>query len=105
MNDIENYRLIPPLVIKLTAIVLPWLELVCAVLLILNRWVRPTALILIGLNIVFMAAISSALIRGLDIECGCFSGDSNVGVMRLVEDAVLLAAAVLLYRLERTHPD
>ena len=100
VNDIENYRLLPPVFAALTAVVLPWMELVCAVLLLLNKWVKPSALLLILMTIVFIAAISSAMIRGLDIECGCFSGDSTVGVVRLIEDVLLLTAALTLYRLE-----
>ena len=54
-----------------TAVILPLLELVAGACLIVNRWVRPAALIILALNAVFMVAIGSAIARGMDIDCGC----------------------------------
>lgn len=99
LEDIQNYRLVPYFLAAVTAVVLPWLELFCAFFLIINRWVKPVAFILMVLNVVFIMAITSALWRGLDIECGCFSGSARVGIMRIVEDCLLLAASAMLFYL------
>jgi len=53
---------------------------------------------------VFIVAISSAMIRGLDIDCGCFAvggGGSQVGLMRLLEDIAFLAASCWLFAQSR----
>ena len=104
--DINNYRLMPYPVAGLMAAVLPWLEVMCAGLLIAGRWMRGAALILVGLNAVFLLAILSAMVRGLDISCGCFGSGpeaSSVGIRHLVEDLLLLlgSAWILLHALKK----
>lgn len=71
-EEIGNYRLFPALITRLAAVYLPWLELTLAVSLLLPRFravARGLAGALLG---VFCAALASTLIRGIDVECGCF---------------------------------
>lgn len=99
-KEIDNYRILPWLPVSLLAATLPWVELGCGALLIVGRWLRPAALILIALNVVFIFAMASALLRGLSIDCGCFSlteKGSQVGLLRIVEDLVFLGMAVWVY--------
>lgn len=100
---ISNYRLLPHELIHLAAITVPWVEVVTGLLLILGVWPRANALILLGLTTVFLFMISSALARGLNIECGCFGtvGGRKVGLTSLAFDALLLGmAALLVWRLK-----
>ncbi|HDS30145.1 MAG TPA: DoxX family membrane protein [Firmicutes bacterium] len=53
------------------AVIMPVLEFVAGFFLLINRVVRPSALIILALNIIFVIAILSAMIRGMDIDCGC----------------------------------
>jgi uncharacterized membrane protein YphA (DoxX/SURF4 family) len=53
------------------AIIMPALEFVAGFFLIINRLVRPSALVILAMNIVFMVAIGSAIARGMNIDCGC----------------------------------
>jgi uncharacterized membrane protein YphA (DoxX/SURF4 family) len=53
------------------AIIIPALELVCGTMLVLNKFVRPAAVVILGLNAIFIIAILSVIARGLDIDCGC----------------------------------
>ena len=70
---IYNYRLLPAGLINVSSLVMPWVELVCGVVLILGVWRRP-ALAIIGLMVVvFIIAISINLARGNAIDCGCFN--------------------------------
>lgn len=104
---ISNYRLLPHELVNLAAITVPWVEIVTGLLLILGVWARANALILLGLTIVFLFMISSALARGLNIECGCFGtvGGRRVGLTNLAFDALLMAmAAVLVWRLKDPPP-
>ena len=50
-----------------------------------------------GLMAVFTLAVLAALVRGLDIECGCFgtADASQVGVVKVLENLGMLALAVL----------
>lgn len=99
--DIDNYRMLPYLLVTVMAAVLPWVEVICGLLIIFGRWLSGASLIVIMLNVVFIIAIASAIVRGLDVDCGCFSAAGNasrVGVQRLLEDGLFLAASVIIFR-------
>jgi len=69
---IYNYRILPAALINISALIMPWVELLCGLALILGVWTRP-ARIIVGLMLaVFMVAISWNLLRGNAIDCGCF---------------------------------
>ncbi len=97
-SQVDNYRLLPQILVDLTAAVLPWIEGVAGALLLAGRLVRPAALVCIFLELLFLAAVGAAVVRGLNIECGCFAGShSVVGLKHLVEDFALLLLTVGLY--------
>ncbi|MCX7878827.1 MAG: DoxX family membrane protein [Ignavibacteria bacterium] len=103
---IKNYRLLPIQLVNPLAIFLPWLELFTGFLLIVNKWVKASLLIYSTLLIIFVIALSQALVRGLDISCGCFSVQSSSASdiwMRIVEDLILLFVSVNLYRYTETE--
>lgn len=87
---IYNYRILPAGLINISSLVMPWVEIVCGIVLILGVWRRP-ALAIIGLMlVVFIIAISINLARGNAIDCGCFnvslanrSVEQRLGDMRL----------------------
>lgn len=102
-GQIDNYRILSYIFISPLATILPWVELLCGLLLIIGHWLRGASLLTVAMNLVFIIAIASAMIRGLDIDCGCFSlraQGSQVGLRRIVEDVVFLAAATLIWRYE-----
>jgi len=105
---ISNYKLLPGELINFFALFLPWMEAVVGIFLIfgLFEWVSLT--IFNVLMIVFMAAITISLARGLNISCGCFTSDPNAEKMTwltLLRDSsiLILSLAVypLLFRLRR----
>ena len=70
---VSNYQILPGQLINIMAIVLPWLEAVLG-LFIMCGWCLPGAAILANLLLVtFLGALSFAVARGIDINCGCFS--------------------------------
>ncbi|MFO1498668.1 MAG: MauE/DoxX family redox-associated membrane protein [Verrucomicrobiota bacterium] len=95
---VANYRLLPHELLNVVAITLPGIEVVAGVLLILGLWLRGSLWLINAMTLVFIAAIASAVVRGLDIDCGCFGtvGGRQVGVIALIEDAGLLACGVWL---------
>lgn len=92
MADIEGYRLLPHPVAWALAHYLPFLEVMAGVLLLIPRFARASAWVLSGLMLVFMIALLSAWIRGLDISCGCFGGKGAVDsyAWLLVRDLLIL---------------
>jgi uncharacterized membrane protein YphA (DoxX/SURF4 family) len=80
-DNIANYRIMPYQLINPVAVALPWVEFVTGSLLVMGVWVRANALILSGMLILFSLAILQALMRNLDISCGCFSTDPEAHKM------------------------
>lgn len=76
-GQVANYQILPYAWNFLVAATLPYLELLCGVLLLLNKRVRPAVLVLFVLNLIFMVLLSYAIARGLDIDCGCFNPDAE----------------------------
>jgi putative oxidoreductase len=70
---IYNYRLVPASLINLSALVMPWVELLAGLALILGVW-KTAARNVIGILLaIFIIAISINLTRDNAIDCGCFN--------------------------------
>ncbi len=69
---IFNYRILPAGLINISALVMPWVELIVGLCLILGVWVRPARWIVTAMLVVFIIAISINLFRDNAIDCGCF---------------------------------
>lgn len=98
---VMNYRVVPLVSVNLFAIVLPWLELVSGILLLVGLLTGGSIVMITVLMALFLGAIGSALLRGLDISCGCFSTDGvyTITIFYFIRDLLLFALAlqVLLY--------
>ncbi len=98
---IYNYKFLPGIFINVFAIIIPYLELVCAVLLIMGIFKRGSSFIIIILLIIFIIALSQAYAKGLDISCGCFSletvGQKDDILQRIIEDILLLIASIIIF--------
>ncbi len=70
---VYNYRILPGFLINLFAMILPWIEFLTGAFLILGIATEAVAFLASGLMLIFMIALGVSLIRGLDINCGCFS--------------------------------
>ena len=111
-HELSNYRLLPDAAVAPIALALPWLEVLCGALLVAGIWRREAALLLAGLLVVFVAALSIDLARGIAVYCGCFGGakparspSERFADMRLaiVRDVLLLIlAAPVLFRGQAT---
>ena len=105
-GQIANYQILPYAWNYLVASILPYLELLCGLLLLLNLRVRPAVLVLFVLNVIFMFVLSSAIIRGFDIDCGCFKPDSTNPTSPLAalwRDAGLLLLMVVTWVLHHVQ--
>ena len=106
---IGNYHIVPLAIGNLAALILPWIELVCGICLIINRWTRGSALIVSALMVVFIGALGYDIYAGVDVSCGCFTLDEQApGNMwfYLARDSAFLALAIgVMYRPRRQpHP-
>jgi len=97
------YYLFPDYSINLIAIVLPFFELFSGLSLILGFYPRSAALIINGMLLAFIIAVSINLARGHQFDCGCFSFDdagyTYSALQVLVRDVMffILGLQVLFY--------
>ena len=97
---ISNYKLLPLFSINILAIILPWIELVAGLLLVFGISVKENSSILSGLLLIFIMAIAISLVRGLNIDCGCFGtvDGSKVGIQKLLENTGLFIIGLILIK-------
>ena len=101
VDEIEAYRLLPYKLSLLLSLYLPFLEIVAGIALLLPRWSRISSALLIALMGIFLVALLSAWVRGLDIACGCF-GVSEMTAnypWLLVRDVMLIGALSFIWKL------
>ncbi len=98
-QNIYHYRLLTEGLLHPFALVVPWLELVVGLAMILGFYRRGAAMLTSLMLVMFMVAITAALMRDLDISCGCFNteGGHAVGLDLLFRDVALLVGAVVLW--------
>lgn len=99
-QSIEDYRLISGTAATVAATVIPWMEMLSGLALLSGVIVQASALLSGTLLFVFTLAIITAIARGLDISCGCFTQDpavSRIGWLKVAENVVLIAVAAFLY--------
>ncbi len=104
--DIANYRLIPGDAAILLAVYLPWVEIVAGAMLVSRRLYLGGLTVLTALMLVFTGAVASAMVRGLDVSCGCF-GNAGAGTslsLALARDVALLGGLIFLVVAERYGP-
>ncbi len=105
---IDNYRVTFPLIgkgyVNLVAGFMPALELAAGLGLLWNRTKRGASLLATLLLILFLVLIGQAVLRGLNIDCGCFGTGATsklmartVGLQAIVEDVVWLIMAAFVY--------
>jgi putative oxidoreductase len=97
---INNYRILPHMLVNLFAIILPWIEFFTGVSLIFGWFIKGSSLILLGLLSMFTVAITLCLIRGIDISCGCktpWEASDKIGIKKLIEEFILFFMMVQVY--------
>jgi len=99
---VNNYQILPDALINLTAIILPWLELILGIFLILGLWLPGAVLLSNILLVTFLGTLVFNLARGLDIKCGCFitsqEATSNLCMcLYVIRDGVFVLLAFYLF--------
>lgn len=76
-QSIDNYRVLPAGWSPVMAAVLPTLELTLGAALLAGVLARGASVVACGLLVTFAAAMVQALLRNIDLTCGCFGGQSS----------------------------
>ena len=91
---VQQYQVLPPWLVSLTATVLPWLEVGSGAALVCGFYTTPVAY-LVGIQLLnFIALMVVVLATGVVIEdCGCFGklGLHETPLQVLIRDLVLLS--------------
>lgn len=95
---VHNYQILPDVLINVTAIFLPWLELLMGVFLIVGFWMPGAVIWCNSLLVVYIGVLWFNLARGLDVNCGCFSTTkgSSISIKTILWDVALLILSIYL---------
>ena len=99
LGDVYNFEILGPKLGVLVAMTLPWAELLVGICLIGGIFVSGALLVSIAMGAMFSFVIASALYRGLNISCGCFSSSSaeQIGYITLIRALVIMLLSAAAY--------
>jgi putative oxidoreductase len=97
-QDLANYRILPGVVVPWAASAVVGVEIVAGLALVTGFAARAAAVVVAGLLVAFVAFLAQALLRGIDLRCGCFGGDETASWWTVARDLAMLAAALLVVR-------
>ena len=102
---VQAYQLLPFSLVNIFALVVPWVELLCGIFLVVGVFLRSSSMLLSFLLLAFIVAMLSALVRHLQIDCGCFGAAhaSTVGWDRILEDIGLYVLGVHVFMLSKLN--
>src|ERR1700722_7228841 len=91
---IDSYNMLPLWAVELMARFLPLLEAALGALLIAGVGLRWVGSATSALLLVFIGAMTRALILHIQIKCGCFGNDEPLTIYTLLRDSSLLVLAL-----------
>ena len=97
-EETANYRMLPAELVSFFAVCLAGVEILSSLLMILGISVRASAAVVGLMLVAFIIALSQALLRGIDLRCGCFGGSELASWWTVARDVVMLAACVPLLK-------
>jgi len=98
-QDVANYRIVPPALVPYAAAAVVGIEIVTGIALVTGIAARSAAILASILLVAFTAFLAQALLRGIDLRCGCFGTNESASWWTVLRDLLLLAAALAVARL------
>jgi putative oxidoreductase len=95
-EELANFHVLPASVVPIAAAGVPGVEILIGLLLALGMAARAAAAVSAGLLVVFIAGLSQALVRDIDLRCGCFGGADVATWGTVARDVVMLVPALLV---------
>jgi putative oxidoreductase len=98
-GSVAAYQVLPYFLNYLVAATIPWLEALCGILLLTGYRIKAASGIIAAMNMLFIVLLTSTIIRGLDIDCGCFrqGGPKTSAWTAIMRDVLFLTAALTIY--------
>jgi len=103
-QSLRNYQIFPQGISFFLALVLPWIEIICGILLILGIFRQASAFLISTLLFLFLALVLLTIARGIDIDCGCFGSLSQrVDFKIIIMDSVLFFLTLNIFFYKADH--
>jgi len=104
-TNIDNYHITPIAINNLTALIIPWVELIIGLSLITGVFLDGASILSMALLVFFIFIITQAYMRGISLHCGCFKTAVDPGLgdlkqemlWRIFEDFLFLVLAIIVY--------
>ncbi|MFZ4526709.1 MAG: MauE/DoxX family redox-associated membrane protein [Chlorobium sp.] len=103
---IAEYQILPSSLIPGIALLFSLCELLCGIMLLIDLFSRFSSSVMLCLMVIFIAAMTNNVMRGLEHDCGCFESLSRlyglkeeIGIVPIVRDIlffILLLPIALL---------
>ena len=93
---IDSYQVLPSWAVELAARALPWFELLLGVWLLAGIWRRVSTVAATLLLAVFFGLMVRAIVKGMQIDCGCFGPGELLFWITLLQDGALLASSLFV---------
>ncbi len=99
---ITGFKIFPGWMIHVTALSIPWVEIIIGLALIAGIFKKQCAALLTALLAVFIVVISIALFEGTFTGCGCFSTDGGTatvmdGIWIIVRDILFMVPGGVIF--------
>lgn len=101
MKLVEEYDFLPKTLLKMYAVLLPFLELVCVIMFMSNLVIYSSVLLLI-LLMSFLVGVVYILKTGKAITCGCYGKflDTRVSGFTIVKISILILSTLIIITIE-----
>ena len=100
--NVDAYQIFPAFLVNLITIIIPWLELFIGTGLLFKYKLQSNLIFYLFMMISFTILVFIAMIKGLDIDCGCFGESSTkVGLAKIMENLVIIVMNLILIKFQR----
>lgn len=97
-ETIASYQMTPYWAVNFLAIVMPWIELICGILLVCGIQVRSAIVVAGSFLVIFTVGIAVNLLRDAPISCGCFHTiGETISLRTLARDLLWVGMALHVF--------
>ena len=108
---VADYNLLPSFFVLPFSYILAWTEFFSGVFLLLGYGIPYLGIVVSGMMMMFITVVIITLVRGADIDCGCFDiplfGSNKIGYHTLIRNIIFLLMSfslIFLYKKEIDQP-
>jgi putative oxidoreductase len=100
--NVVDYNLMPAWGVNLWSLALPWGELVVGLFLLLGIRTRAAAILIAGMNVIFIVGLVNAILHHMPINCGCVGEVGEpVNWLKVLKNTGMLVMCLQIYLYDR----